>query len=335
MPRDPSLICLTPVKNEAWILDRFLQCASTWADHIVVADQHSNDGSREIARSYEKVKLIDNNHPGYDEEARQKLLIRTARQISVGRKRILIALDADEMLTANWMQSDEWRAICDAPKGTILRFKWANVTPDIKAGWLPDDWMPFGFVDDGSPHQGQRIHSPRIPVPDDAPRLDLNDIRVLHYQYANWERMKSKQRWYQCYERLAHPAKRPVTIYRQYHHMDAAIQQAEPFPDAWFDEYEDQGIDMTTIDTKPYYWWDEELVQLFEECGTMPFRRLSVWDVDWAQKAQAMGYDINGSLQDPRSALDRAAHQWLNRTQPHRHRIDVRALQKILQLAGW
>ncbi len=44
----PVLICLTPIRNEAWILERFLQCASLWADYIIIGDQNSDDGSREI-----------------------------------------------------------------------------------------------------------------------------------------------------------------------------------------------------------------------------------------------------------------------------------------------
>ena len=35
----PTVVCLTPVKNEAWILDRFLKCAGLWAEHIIIADQ--------------------------------------------------------------------------------------------------------------------------------------------------------------------------------------------------------------------------------------------------------------------------------------------------------
>ena len=35
----PTVICVTPVKNEARILPRFLRCAATWADHILIADQ--------------------------------------------------------------------------------------------------------------------------------------------------------------------------------------------------------------------------------------------------------------------------------------------------------
>jgi glycosyltransferase involved in cell wall biosynthesis len=46
----PTIICLTPVKNEAWLLDRFLQATSLWADFIIIADQMSTDGSQEIAK---------------------------------------------------------------------------------------------------------------------------------------------------------------------------------------------------------------------------------------------------------------------------------------------
>ena len=56
----PLIICLVPVKNEAWILDRCLATASTWADVIIVADQMSTDNSREIALKYPKVQLIEN-----------------------------------------------------------------------------------------------------------------------------------------------------------------------------------------------------------------------------------------------------------------------------------
>ena len=34
MGERPKIICLTPVKNEEWILRRFLRLASLWADHI-------------------------------------------------------------------------------------------------------------------------------------------------------------------------------------------------------------------------------------------------------------------------------------------------------------
>jgi len=331
---DPTIFCLTPIKNEAWILDRFLQCASTWADHIIVADQQSDDGSRAIARSYKKVTLIDNDTPAYDEAARQKLLIDAARALPCSGKRILLALDADEMLTANWMESEDWQVLQRQQPGTVLRFRWANVTPQIKEGWISDHWIPFGFVDDGSAHEGEKIHSPRIPVPSDAPTFDSEDIRVLHYQYANWERMKSKQRWYQCYEVLEHPEKRPVTIFRQYHHMDASVKGATGFPDTYFDGYEDRGIDMTKVAAKSHYYWDEELVHLFIDHGVDPFRKVNVWEKDWEVLRSHLG--VNGrTIRDPRTRFERAVHRWLADTQKKHDTLPVRVLQKILQLVGW
>jgi len=76
----PIIICLTPVKNESWILEKFLKCASLWADHIIVADQNSQDNSREIAAKFPKVHII-NNPSQFHEGERQALLLREARKI--------------------------------------------------------------------------------------------------------------------------------------------------------------------------------------------------------------------------------------------------------------
>lgn len=331
----PPLICLTPIKNEAWILNRFLQCTSTWADHILLADQRSEDESREIARRFDTVTLLDNPHPGYDEQARQKLLIDAARALPVDGPRILIALDADEILSANWMDSPEWDQLLSAAPGTVLRFQWANVAPGVERGWVDPERKPFGFVDDGSPHVGKPIHSPRLPVPEGAPTLTFSDIRVLHYQYANWDRMQSKQRWYQCWERLNNPEKRPITIYRQYHHMNAALRNATLLPPEWLQNYEEHGIDMRTVGQDPLYYWDEQIVDFLRTHGTAPFRRLDIWDRDWDAVGRALGHPVNGELSDPRSPLEKQIHTWLARTQERCHTIPVRTAQKLLQFAGW
>lgn len=333
--KQATLICMTPVRNEAWILERFLQCASTWADYIVIADQQSTDGSREIARRFEKVVLVDNPCEAYDEGARQRLLIDSARQLPVSGKRILIALDADEMFSANWMESPEWQQLLAAPPGTVLYFRWANIGPDVTCAWVDADYKPFGFVDDGSPHEGRPIHSPRVPVPKEAPALYFDEIKVLHYQYADWNRMRSKQRWYQVWERLNDPKKRPVTIFRQYHHMEAAIRRAGPVRPEWLAGYEALGIDMRSISKSPYYYWDEDVLKLLVEHGTERFRKLNIWDRDWTALAAQKGLAVNGTLRDPRTPFEKAVHAWLRATQGKSHTLPVRAVQKLLQVFGW
>src|SRR4051795_11203104 len=124
-----QVVCVTPVKNEGWFLERFLRATELWADRIIVADQGSTDETRAIAARFPKVTLVENPRADYDEGARQRLLIAAAREVP-GPK-VVIALDADEVLTPTWTESQEWRDALAAPPGTALAFDWVNVLP----GW--------------------------------------------------------------------------------------------------------------------------------------------------------------------------------------------------------
>lgn len=334
----PTIICLTPVRNERWILERFLASASLWADHIIVLDQCSDDGSKEIAERFPKVTLIDNNSPQYDEGARQRLLLNAARNIPG--KRLLFALDADEALTGNWTQSVEWEQLQNLSDGAVIFMDWVNVHPHFKDCWIPTSPIPYGFMDNGIEHRGTAIHSTRLPCPENACKVVLKDIKLLHFQYINWERMKSKQRWYQVWEYLHTPNKRPITLYRQYHHMDARPpEEMHPFRKEWLAEYERRGIDWMALQEEskaPFYWWDRELVNLFLEHGTRKFRKLNLWDVDWEQKAKLMGLNVPpGALADPRTPFEKRVHRWLAATQAKRMDPKIRTIQRMLRLLGW
>ena len=282
----PTIICLTPVKNEAWILDLFLRCASLWADHIIIADQGSEDGSREIAARYEKVILINNTNPIFNEAERQKLLIEAARQISG--KRLLIALDADEIFTPEVLTNGEWNEVLTAPPGTVIRFNWANLRHDFTQYWNSSYYIPFGFMDDETEHCPLEIHSPRVPSPFGFPVINLKKIKVMHYQYTHWERMRSKHRWYQCWERANNSQRSPTSIFRQYHHMHA-IEKSEfcEVPQYWIDDYKKIGIDVTRLMYQEDFYWDKLILQYFEEYGTSCFAREAIWDIDWEEKARA------------------------------------------------
>jgi hypothetical protein len=317
-----TTIVLTPVRNEAWILDRFLGCTSLWADHIVVADQGSTDGSHEIAARHPKVTLIENTGPEYDEGARQRLLLEAARGFPG--KRVIFALDADEILAPTWRRSAAFAAVAEAPAGTVVRMRWVNILPAFRSCWLPDEDIVFGYVDDGAAHAGERIHSIRLPVRASAPSVSLSDVKVLHYQYANWARMKSKQRWYQCWELLNLPHKRPIQLYRQYHHMDAIPpERVAPLPESWLAPYEAEGIDMRSIAEEPHYPWDEEVLGWMRAGGPDRFKKLDLWDVDW------------DGVADPRGRPTRLVHRWLRATQGDADRARIRLVQRALIPFGW
>lgn len=330
------VICVTPVRNEAWILEPFLNSAALWADRIIVADQGSTDGSAELARRHPAVTVVENPAPGYDEGSRQRLLLAAARRIP-GR-RLIVALDADEALSSTWMHTAEWDAARAAPPGTAFAFDWVNVLPGGKAAWIPRHKIVFAFVDDGSQHRGERIHSTRVPVADATAVVPLDEVKVLHFQHHYWRRMESKQRWYQCWEALENPSKRPIQIYRQYHGMHAfAREEIHPLDQSWLDGYRERGVDLRDARDDDPYWWDAEVFDWIVEHGARRFAKLALWDVDWADIGRRLGRDVPAArVRDPRGRFAKAVHRWLATTQ----RRDVEApatrwAQRLLIPLGW
>ncbi len=80
------------------MLRAFLETTSQWADYIIIADQISTDGSREIMDEYPKVIRIDNTNLNFNETERQAMLVAKACEVAARRDTILWILDADEVL---------------------------------------------------------------------------------------------------------------------------------------------------------------------------------------------------------------------------------------------
>ncbi len=327
---EPTIICLTPVKNEAWILDNFLKSASLWADYIIIADQMSTDGSREIAQKYPKVILIDNNSETFNEPERQKILINEARKIKG--QRLLITLDADEMFSPEIFHSLEWKKVLNSAPGTIIKFQWANLLPDLKKMWY-GYYFPWGYMDDGVEHTGEnKIHSARIPLSENHPIIEVKDFKVIHYQYVNWERMKSKHRYYQCLEVLNYPQKSTLDIFRQYHHM-LAIPDEEfvQTPTTWFSGYEKREINISAFQNEKNYWFDENVLNFLEKYGPNTFKELNIWDKDWRETARYYKKQNLEVFRDPRTIVDKLIQMWLLKTQKNHNNRIVRKIDKLIK----
>ena len=279
--QSPKIVVITPVKNEAWILERFLSVTSQFADHIIIADQSSTDGSVAICKKFPKVILIENKSGQFNEAERQLLLIQTARELIPDRK-IILALDADEILAANAPQTLGWQTMLRAEPGTVLCFEKPDLyqTPNQCIRYTTP-W-PLGYVDDGMEHKPKKIHSIRIPMPDYAPRLHIHDVKVLHYGYIRSSGQTAKVRFYSVVETALKT--RHVLLRRSGYAANIDWTKngvAAPSQPEWLAGWEMLGIDMRTIRCDYYYWYDFEVLKHFSQFGVRRFWLEDIWNFDW------------------------------------------------------
>lgn len=328
----PTIICITPVKNEAWILDRFLSSASLWADYIIIADQMSTDGSRDIALKYPKVILIDNSSTDFNEKERNNLLLIEARKISG--KRLIIALDADEIFSPEIFSSNDWKSILNLEFGTVIKFQWANLKPGLKKMWLDDFLFPWGYIDDGGISSDDRIiHTSRIPYKESSPIYVVKDFKVMHFQYTVWSRMQCKHRWYQCYERVKFPKKSAVDIYRLYHHMySVSKDRLIDVPTYWQKDYLKQGIDISKGLIQDKLWWEESVLEMFDNYSIHTFSSLNIWGVNWNKIAKKWNRANSDKYKDPRGVKDILIQLYLKLTQRIHQTVLIRKIDNRIKL---
>lgn len=322
----PILIVMTPVRNEAWVLHAFLRATSLWADYIIVADQMSTDGSRDIYPQYEKVILIDNTNPNFNEAERQAMLVAKAREVSAGRDCILFGLDADEILQADWQSTPDGQRILHSVPGDVFWFKWAQLAPD-KQHYGDSTFYPWVFHDDGvEPHGNyvRNMHSMRIPYPIGEKQMYyVNDFRVLHCGLLDTERIAAKNRFYQFVDwELNH--RNPISLSRSYASHCKACQTydmqfsltdnmlAFPF-DFW------GSIELGATHT----WFDDYIAERLSRYPVSTLRKLDIWDADFVRYYH---------LRDPRRPIDCLIHNYLHRTNRCRYSMFVRAIDKMLRI---
>ncbi len=332
-----NVICVLPSRNESWILPHFFECASLWADFIILGDHLSVDDTASVAQRYEKVRLVPLHDTGIDRGLRRKILLEEARRIPG--ERLIFSIDADEMLSANSLASREWELMLNAQPGTRFRLDWLEVLPGLHKAALSQKLI--AFKDDGTPYVGTTKHEPPIPATS-GEIVHLREIKLLHYILIEPERMFSKHRWNKCFE-IVELGKRPWSMCIMYQdrkikHYDSPIISVR---DEWVNGYE--WLEEYRGNRDPIsksYWYDEQVLDYFDKYGIDRFRKLNIWDVDWNQKAQLLGR--GGNYGDPRSVAEIWMHKFIERHREElkmKRRFKWKAIDKIaktvLRLVGW
>jgi hypothetical protein len=189
-----------------------------------------------------------------------------------------------------------------------------------------------GYVDDGAPYETGLIHVPRSIQPAGHNVIMLNDIKIIHYQFMDWDRMMMKHRWYQCFE-LINKVNKPIDIFRRYHYMFALPKSnMMPIPEWWKTGYAKYNIDITSVIKQSNLLWRKRIVNYLDTYGAKYFRHLDIWDINWCEAAQAEHCEHYASFSDPRNFLEKAVNRYLRRSQARKDTDFVRFIDKILRL---
>lgn len=321
----PLIIVLTPVLNEAWILPAFLKATLLWADYIIIADQMSTDGSRDLYNEYENVIVLDNPRKEMHQARTRQMLFEAAKKIP-GDK-ILFTLDADEFLSGDFINSAGWKTILNSVSNDVFLFRWMNLHENVEqyttwqhyywAVHMSDDLLDGEFPDNF-------IHEWRLPWPKNVNNeYKIDDISFIHFARINYKRQNNKERFYQVSTVSKLETYSGIGFYRQYH----PIKDEEYFklPDNVYDFYKNNNINIFDYinlnDIGNHY--TTNVINYIREFGIQKFAKLDVWDKDFLEK---------NNLNDPRKWYHKILHYYLRKTNKVQKNFIVRIIDKVLKV---
>lgn len=326
----PLLIVLTPVRNEAWILHAFLKATSLWADYIIIADQMSTDGSRDIYSQYEKVILVDNPRTEMHQARTRQLLFEAAKKIE-GDK-ILFALDADEFLSGDFVNTPSWQLILNSKPGDVFCFRWMNLLPNLtqyqKHKYIPFYWI--GNLSDNDLNLGyfpdNHIHEPRLPWP---VKLNieyiLDDIHLIHFARVNERRQKNKEIFYQVSTVYKEDKYSGIKLFRHYQTYKPIIaKDIESVPDDMYLYYLKHGVDIIKEikfnDEGLYYV--TEVDKMLKSKDLRLFAKLDIWSDDFLKQH---------NIKNPQSLVDKLVTIYLRATKKYHDSYLVKCVDWLLK----
>ncbi len=324
----PLLVVLTPVRNEAWVLHAFLKATSLWADYIIIADQMSTDGSRDIYAQYEKVTVIDNPQTIMHQAKTRQLLFEAASHIK-GDK-ILFALDADEFLSGDFMNTDSWKKIINSVNGDIFCFSWINLLPNkvqysktsplYWAAHLSEDELINGIYPDNHIHEW-RLPWPRIVNHE----YIIDDISFIHFAKINVKRQENKSIFYQVSTAFMEKKYSGVRLFRQYYPHTSLIQyNIQNVPLDLYSFYESNNLNLfDNVDLEDIgEHYVNTVISHLSTKKLKHYSKLNIWESDIVK---------NNLIPNPQNLLDKLAMYYLKLTRKYDKLLVIRIFDFILK----
>ena len=276
-----KVIALLPVKNEAWVLEHTLQCLSSFSDIILVNDQQSSDGSRDVACRFPKAVWIDSPESGICEQGRWRLLD-IARDYEG--ENLLWCTDADELVSPSVVRHFLDSHQDALRRGTVVESLYCHFwnSPTryrTGLGAYAPYWKPIAIVDDRCLDYDRSpelpLHQERVPIAAHATHIRMEDAPVLHLQWLLPNRSQMRQAWYRCRE-LIQRQRSTAEINRFY---SITLPQwrvpTDAIPGEWLQGFT---LPATGVDREPT-WQQDEILAWFDTRGVEFFEPLEIWHV--------------------------------------------------------
>lgn len=330
--KEPLKIVITPVRNEEWVLDAFLDHTSSWADCIIIADHHSTDRSREIAKSYEKVILIDNPTEEWYENEVRRMLLKTANNIR-GDK-IIFALDADEFLSEGFEKTEGWKTILESPPNSIFCFRWLNLFDNFHTVQYEKTYMEWACHFDDSVdivkeyeiRENHAVHASRVPCieVDRAKYIMIDDIRFVHLANLYATRTRNKLDFYQVTWADKNKQKySPISMFRGYNQYSPDNLQILPDDINLVGQGGVLNPRIKQSDIGQHYV--DEMICVISRGGIKrEFKKLFIWDNVYLQKAFP-------GVSESRPFYMKAVNYYLTKTQHIKGCLIIRLIDKVLK----
>lgn len=343
----PLLIVTSCTRNYGWVTRAFLEGNTRWADFIVIVDQMSTDATRPLTEEYNalhsreskvdsrecihraEIVIVDDPDMTYKENTRAKMGFMRGRKLAAGRDTIYFALDIDEVMPANWMQTEDGKKILNSKPGDMFQLKWANLMPDNKNyEWDTDpkgSWQ-YKIYHDNPNQEWQstvsQIHTPLLPYTSwDVEPEFIHDFPLMHfgYYFPLWNHYK--ERFY-CFQYVRLDTYKSIFALLRDKAGKVDLRECEylPIKSEWF--YKD--IDLySMVDTTSTPMMLQYVKDIIAEDGIEKYNMLDVYD-------QAYMQDL-GISKDPRPWYFRLLHSYIRATDKYRGTFIVRAMDKIMK----
>ncbi len=292
----PKIIVCIPARNDSWILPTVLGSVSMWADHIIVADENSWDGSDEVYKRFPKVQVVKFEPKEFNESNRRQVLLEAVRKYDG--QNLVFGLDSDEMITAEILNPKVREFFISQMKpGMSAKLQWIMLWKNVRQyrydpvpEWS-DSWKNFVYWDDRKINfNNVKMHSSRAPESTLDNAITFKDFRVLHYTFADWPRMMAKHVYYLALEKTMGSKVHPYILnrkYRWFYFQPKTGMVINNIPDQWVKPFEQQGVPMKDFTPENLYWYEEEVLQFFQKYGLKAFKHFNIWNMDWEAKRQA------------------------------------------------